>query len=107
MPKVRVFVDTNIILEAFRTGCWPVICHQYAIETVEKCVEEALTGDPTDTRRIPVDHDVLVAGLAGRHAVGRKERVKLVLIIPIAKLLTMGNYTCLLGCTPRDCCQTR
>ncbi len=22
MAKVRVFVDTNIILEAFRTGCW-------------------------------------------------------------------------------------
>ncbi len=79
MPKVRVFVDTNIILEAFRTGCWSVICHQYAIETVEKCVEEALTGDPADQKRIPVDHDVLVAGLAGRHAVGRKERVKLAL----------------------------
>ncbi|MBO4123014.1 hypothetical protein J5T34_19995 [Cupriavidus gilardii] len=45
MAKVRVFVDTNIILEAFRTGCWAAICERYAIETVEKCVEEALTGD--------------------------------------------------------------
>jgi hypothetical protein len=35
MPKARVFVDTNIILEAFRTGCWTSICEQYAVETVE------------------------------------------------------------------------
>lgn len=91
MPKVRVFVDTNIILEAFRTGCWTVICHKYAIETVEKCVEEALTGDPADPRRIPVDHDVLVAGLAGRHAVGRRERVKLVLDHPHCQALDDGE----------------
>jgi len=22
MPKIRVFADTNVILESFRTGCW-------------------------------------------------------------------------------------
>ncbi len=44
MQKIRVFADTNVILEAFRTGCWTAIASRFAIETVEKCVEEALTG---------------------------------------------------------------
>ena len=49
MPKIRVFADTNVILESFRTGCWTAISSQFAVETVEKCVEETLIkpGDPT------------------------------------------------------------
>ena len=46
MPKIRVFADTNVILESFRTGCWTAISNHFAIETVEKCVEETLTGNP-------------------------------------------------------------
>ena len=42
MPKIRVFADTNVILESFRTGCWTAISNHFAIETVEKCVEETL-----------------------------------------------------------------
>jgi hypothetical protein len=99
--KVRVFVDTNIILEAFRTGCWTAICQHYAIETVEKCIEEARTGDPTDPRRIPVDRDVLVAGLAGRHSVSNRERVDLVLAYPIVKPSTMSSFIYWLGSMPR------
>lgn len=44
MPQVRVFADTNVILEAFRTRCWTAITTHFAVETVEKCVEETLTG---------------------------------------------------------------
>lgn len=25
MPKIRVYADTNVILESFRTGCWTAI----------------------------------------------------------------------------------
>jgi len=42
--RPRVFVDTNIILEAVRTGCWMALTTTFSIETVEKCIEEALTG---------------------------------------------------------------
>lgn len=91
MAKVRVFVDTNIILEAFRTGCWAAICERYAIETVEKCVEEALTGDLYDPRRIPVDRTALISGLNGRHAVGRRELVDLVLAYPFCQALDDGE----------------
>jgi len=54
MPKIRVFADTNVILESFRTGCWTAICNHFAIETVEKCVEETLTGNPGDPRHVAV-----------------------------------------------------
>lgn len=42
--SIRVFVDTNIIIEAYRTGCWEAICKSRSLEvaTVEACVEEAL-----------------------------------------------------------------
>lgn len=70
--RVRVFVDTNVILEAFRVGCWSSLATTFSIETVEKCVEEALTGDPTDPRHVAVDRDVLVAGLSARHPVDKR-----------------------------------
>lgn len=91
MPGTRVFVDTNIILEAFRTGCWTAICHHYAVETVEKCIEEALTGNPDDPRRIHVERDQLVAGLAVRHTVGKRELAALVLDHPECQGLDDGE----------------
>ena len=69
MAKQRIFVDTNIILEAFRTGCWSTITTRFSIETVEKCVEEALTGDPDEPGRVNVDPDCLREFLSGRHQV--------------------------------------
>lgn len=91
MPKTRVFADTNVILEAFRTGSWTAICQQYAIETVEKCIEEALTGDPTDPGRIHVDQQALISGLAQRHSVGKKELANLVLAHPHCQGLDDGE----------------
>ncbi|MBY4833781.1 hypothetical protein [Burkholderia dolosa] len=91
MPKTRVFADTNVILEAFRTGCWTAICQHYAIETVEKCIEEALTGDPDDPRRVPVDRETLTGGLAARHAVGKRELASLVLAHPECQGLDAGE----------------
>ena len=91
MPKVRVFVDTNVIIESFRTGCWTAICEHFAIETVEKCIEEAMTGDRTDPRYVSVDAEVLNAGLAARHAVGKIDVSTLVLEFPHAQGLDDGE----------------
>lgn len=63
MEKTRVFVDTNVILEANRVGCWTSICNRYSVETVEKCIEEVLTGNPDDPNRVHVDRDTLVNNL--------------------------------------------
>lgn len=40
-----VLVDTNIIIEAVRTGCWNALTTHFKVETVEKCCEEARTGE--------------------------------------------------------------
>ncbi len=39
-----VLVDTNVILEAHRTGFWPALTGGYGVETVEDCVTETQTG---------------------------------------------------------------
>ena len=59
MAKSRILADTNVILEAFRTGCWKAISHHFSVETVEKCVEETLTGDLGNPRHIEVSGDAL------------------------------------------------
>ena len=51
-------LDTNVIIESFRTGCWSASCEHYAIETVEKCIEEVMTDDPADLRRYLVERCV-------------------------------------------------
>ena len=39
-----VLVDTNVILEAHRTGTWRALTGGYRVETVEECVTETQTG---------------------------------------------------------------
>jgi len=84
-------VDTNIILESFRTSCWTAICNHYAIETVEKCVEETLTGNPGDPRHITVPPGALKAGLAGEHRVAQKDLASLVLAHRASNTLDDGE----------------
>lgn len=91
MTKRRVFVDTNVILEAFRTGCWAIICEHFAIETVEKCIEEALTGDPNDLDRIDIPSKELFDGLTARHAVTKKQLATFALNHPRCQALDDGE----------------
>lgn len=79
MSKVRVFADTNVILESFRTSCWTALSTHFSVETVEKCVEETLTGNPGDPRHIAVPPAQLHAGLSGRRPVTRKEIAALIM----------------------------
>jgi len=91
VAKERVFVDTNVIIESFRTGCWTAVCEHYSIETVEKCVEEAMTGDTANPRYVPVDPDVLNAGLAARHEVEDLDIATFVFQFPQAEGLDDGE----------------
>ncbi len=91
MAKIRVFADTNIILEAFRTGCWTAISSHFAIETVEKCVEETLTGNPDDPRHVQVFPADLKRGLAGQNPVKYKEIGLLLLTHPTCSVLDDGE----------------
>lgn len=55
MPQARVFAGANVILEAIRSRRRAAITTRFAVETVEKCVEEKLTGD----LRLPLKSGVL------------------------------------------------
>lgn len=85
-----VLVDTNIIIEAFRTGCWKALTACYSIETVEKCHEEALTGDRLRPGYVEVDP----AALKGRlvvHPVASSDLAGLALACPDADALDAGE----------------
>lgn len=59
--------------------CWTAITTRFAVETVEKCVEETLTGDLNDPHHVTVAPAELRAGLAACYPVTRKEPAALVI----------------------------
>lgn len=67
----RVFIDTNIIIEAFRINCWPALAAHHKLETVQKCVEEALTGDANRDSHVSIKPQKMVSGLVSRHTVDK------------------------------------
>ena len=38
MKGQRVLVDTMVVIEAHRIGCWNALLHSFQIETVEQCI---------------------------------------------------------------------
>ena len=56
-PGAVVLVDTNVIIEGYRTATWPALAGAYDIETVEDCVTE------TGYQRRPREHWIDVANL--------------------------------------------
>jgi hypothetical protein len=86
-----LLVDTNIIIECFRTRCWAALCSHFAVETVERCYEEALTGDPLRPGYVEVDSAQLRSTLKQRHAVGDLERAQLALANESAMALDAGE----------------
>jgi len=69
MAKQRIFVDTNVIIEAFRAKCWKAICGRYSVETVSSVVSEALAGDPEEPGYVVVDEGEQRSGLSVVHDV--------------------------------------
>ena len=77
-----VLVDTNVILEAHRTGSWRALTGGYSIETVEDCVTETQTGFQGRRPEQRIDAGELRASLATVHSVEIHERAELALRIP-------------------------
>ncbi len=57
--EALVLLDTNVIIEAHRTGCWGGLSGRYCIATVEKCVEECDTGNQRRDNPVAVDTSAL------------------------------------------------
>lgn len=75
----RVFVDTNVIIEAHRVGCWNAICGSYLIETVEECVKESSRGNPEEPGYVQIPTDELREKLTQIHQVSQQEIASLIL----------------------------
>ncbi len=56
---LAVLVDTNIIIEAVRTGCWNALSTYFSVQTVEKCCEEARTGEARRPGYVEVSEKIL------------------------------------------------
>jgi hypothetical protein len=69
-------------LETFRINCWNILCNQYALETVEKCIEEVFTSNPHNPKHILVNRNNLLDGLTARHNPTKKDIVQLQLKYP-------------------------
>jgi hypothetical protein len=89
-PKRVVLLDTNIIIEAVRTGCWNGLMGQYWIVTVEECAVEARSGKG----RTPGYVEVTEKDLDDRLQIGRvsdADRAHLILTCPDANALDAGE----------------
>jgi len=78
MAARRVFVDANVIIEAFRISVWSELSQGCWLETVHECEKEALTGSTTSSKIVRVDAQALRDGLRSSHPVGRSQRSALV-----------------------------
>ena len=91
MNKLRVFIDTNVIFEAFRINCWTALSQRYDLETVEACVIETQQGNPNKPGYIPVPLTALRGGLSQAHTVTKREVDRLVISHPSCALLDNGE----------------
>lgn len=68
-----VLVDTNTIIECWRVSAWKALTGGYAVETVEKCVEETQTGFQRRRPEERIDLQALRAYLRRIHPVSDAE----------------------------------
>ena len=54
-PSQIVLVDSTLIIEAHKLRCWNALTKGYRIETVDRCLEECITGDPLRRDYVPID----------------------------------------------------
>ena len=76
-PGAVVLVDTNVIIEAHRTGTWAALAGAYAVETVEDCVTETQTGYQRRARERWIEVGDLEASLSAVHKVSDPELAEL------------------------------
>ena len=86
----KVLIDTNAIIEAHRVACWQEVTGYFAVETVEKCVEECDSGMQRRKHYTPVDTTALRERIL-IHVVNDPMRMSLMLQEPHAVDLDAGE----------------
>ena len=75
-PKQIVLVDTNVILEAHRTGCWKPLAAYFSLHTVAKVVEETQTGYQNRSPEELIDEGTLRGQLVHVENISETQRVQ-------------------------------
>jgi hypothetical protein len=57
--KQIIYVDTNVIIEATRTGCWKAILNKFDVRTVETVKKEALRVPADKSQYVPIDAELI------------------------------------------------
>jgi len=88
--KRPILLDTNIIIEAVRTGCWNGLRGHYELVTVEKCREEAQSGTARKPGYVFVEDYHLNTGIQ-IVAVTDTDRARLLTECSAARVLDEGE----------------
>lgn len=90
-PGSTILIDTNIILEAYRTGCWSALATRYSLVTVESCVVETQTGFQNRTPQQQIDQGELVERLAHVEVISKATRLTATIETPALGNLDLGE----------------
>lgn len=85
-----VLVDTNVIIEAVRTGTWNALTGALRIQTVEECRAEARRGEATRPGYVPVS-ELDLARLDTVHSVSMHDRAEYLISDPEAVAMDPGE----------------
>ncbi len=85
-----ILVDTNVIIESVRVSCWSTLKAHFSMETVDKCCEEARSGERRRPNYVVVDEDALRVGVK-IHPVSARELAMLAVHNPYSERLDLGE----------------
>ena len=86
-----LLVDTNVILEGHRIRCWAALTTRYDVQTVEKCLEETLTGYQKRSPEEVIDQIALRQSLRAVHAVSEEQLAAAVTREPLIGQIDPGE----------------
>jgi hypothetical protein len=101
MPA-RVLVDTNVIIEAVRSKCWPAVTGGLSVETVETCCDEVLAGSPATIPGYVTVTSAELRRLGAVHPVTAESKAELKLAYLDADGLDAGEHDLLAYARARD-----
>jgi hypothetical protein len=76
-----VYVDTNVVIEAVRVGCWNAITGSLCVHTAASCRDEMLAGDSSQIGYVEVSNSD-ASRMTGVHAVTEAQRAAFLLAYP-------------------------
>lgn len=86
-----LLVDTNVILEGHRTRCWAALTSRYDVQTVEKCLEETLTGYQKRRPEEIIDQVALRRSMRAVHSVTERQLAAAVIREPLIGQIDPGE----------------